>query len=110
MPYQRPREYYGTSIVVHLFSLFSSNARCEKDIRRRIGIAKSSFTSMKKVLTSRNIDMAVRVRVLKCYVWTTLLYGSEAWTLSSLMMKKNLEAFEAWLYRKMFKISWQDDQ
>ena len=53
---------------IYLGSLFSSDARCEKDIRGRIGIAKSSFTSMNKVLISRNIDMAARIRVLKCYV------------------------------------------
>ena len=73
---------------IYLGSLFSSDARCEKKIRRRIGIAKSSFTSMNKVLTSRNIELAVRIRVPKCYVWSTLLYGCEAWTLSSVMMKK----------------------
>ena len=36
-------------------------------------MAKSSFTSMNTVLTSRNMDMAVRIRVLKCDVWSTLL-------------------------------------
>ena len=60
-------------LFIYLGSLFSSDARCEKEIRRQIGIAKSSFTSMNKVLTSRNIDMAVRLRVFKCYVWSTLL-------------------------------------
>ena len=50
--------------------------------------------------------MAVRLSLLKCYVWSTLLYGAEAWTLSSVMMKK-LEAFETWLYRKMLRISWK---
>ena len=36
---------------IYVGSLFSSDARCEKELRRRIGIAKSSFTSMNKVLT-----------------------------------------------------------
>ena len=63
---------------IYLGSLIYSDARCEKEIRRQIGIAKSRFTSMNKVLTSRNIDMAVRIRVLKCYVWSTLLYSCEA--------------------------------
>ena len=79
---------------IYLGSLISSDARCEKEIRRRIGIAKSSFTSMNKVLSSRNIDMAVRIRVLKCYAWSTLLYGCKAWT--SVMMN-TFEAFETWL-------------
>ena len=56
---------------------FTSDARCEKEIRRRIGIAKSAFTSMSKVLISMDIHMTVRIKVLRCYVWSTLLYGCE---------------------------------
>ena len=92
---------------VYLGSLFTSDARCEKEIRKRIGIAKAAFTSMNKVLTSRNISIKVRLRVLKCYVWSTLLYGCETWTISGVMLKK-LGAFETWLYRRMLKISWKD--
>ena len=51
--------------------------------------------------------MAVRIGVLNCYVWSTLLYGCEAWSISSVMMTKR-EAFETWLYRKMFRISWKN--
>ena len=73
---------------IYLGSLFSSDARCEKEIRQPFGIAKSSLTSMNKVITSRNIDMAVRIRVLKCYIWSTMLYACETWTLSSVMHEK----------------------
>ena len=72
---------------VYLGSQFTSDARCE-EIRRRIGIAKSSFTSMSKVLTSRDIHMTVRIKVLRCYVWSTLLYGCETWTIYVAMQKK----------------------
>ena len=78
---------------VYLGSQFTSDARCEKEIRRRIGIAKSAFTSMNKVLTSRDIHMTVRIKVLRCYVWSTLLYGCETWTVSVAMQKK-IDAFE----------------
>ena len=62
---------------VYLGSLLTSDARSDKEIRRRIGIAKSTFTSMNIILTARNINIAVRLRVLKCYIWSTLLYGCE---------------------------------
>ena len=53
---------------VNLGSIFTSDERCEKKIRRRIGIAKS--TSMKRVLTSTDIDITERlIIILKCYVW-----------------------------------------
>ena len=92
---------------VYLGSLFTSYARRDKEIRRRIGIAKSTFTSMNIILTSRNISIAVRLRVLKCYIWSTLLYGCETWTISGDMIKK-LEALETWFYRIMLRISWKE--
>ena len=82
---------------VYLGSQFTSDARCEKEIRRRIGIAKSAFTSMSNVLTSRDIHMTVRIKVLRCYVWSTLLYGCDTWTIYVAMQKK-LDAFETWLF------------
>ena len=92
---------------IYLESLISSDARCEKEIRRQIGIAKSSITSVNTLLTSKNIDMAVRLRVPKCYVWSTLLYDCEAWTLPSVMIK-NLKLLKLGYTEKMLRISWKE--
>ena len=51
--------------------------------------------------------MTVRIKVLRCYVWSTLLYGCETWTIYVAMQKK-IDAFETWLYRRMLRISWKD--
>ena len=48
--------------------------------------------------------MTVRNKVLRCYVWSTLLYRCETWTISVVMQKK----IETWLYRIMLRISWKD--
>ena len=62
---------------------------------------------MKKVLCGRNIIIPVRLRVLKCYIWSTMLYGCETWTFSKGMMK-SLEATEHWFLRRMLRIPWTD--
>ena len=92
---------------VYLGSVFISDGRCEKEVKRRIRIAKIAFTSMKKVVCGRNISMPVRLRLLKCYIWSTLLYGCETWTLSKGMIE-NLEAAEHWFSRRMLRILWTD--
>ena len=92
---------------VYLGSLFTSDGRCEQDVRQRIAIAKSVFTSLEKVLKNRNINIQLMCRFLKCYVWSTLLYGSEAWILSSKMLNK-LEATEMWFLRRMQRISYTE--
>ena len=47
-----------------------------------------------------DIKLQLRIRVLKLYVWSTLLYGSETWTLTSDLMKQ-LEETEMWFLRRM---------
>ena len=42
---------------------------------------------------------------MQCYIWSTLLYGYETWTLAKTMESK-LGAFEMWAYRRMLRVSW----
>ena len=62
---------------------------------------------MKDVLKSTKITFNTRKRILQCYVWSTLLYGAETWTITK-VMKTRIEAFELWAYRRMLKISWTE--
>ncbi|CAH2233447.1 uncharacterized protein LOC120627568 [Pararge aegeria] len=78
---------------------------CGQEIRTRIEIARASLKRMEKVLCSRKLSIELRVRLLHCYVWPVVLYGSESWTLKA-DTQKRLEAFEMWCYRRMLRISW----
>ena len=51
--------------------------------------------------------MRIKVRLLKRYVHSALLYGCECWTISP-TMKKKIMAAEMWFYRRMLKISWTE--
>ena len=55
------------------------------EVRRRIGMAKTKFTQtcqMRKVFTSKKISLATsKLRLVKCYVYSSLLYCCETWTL-----------------------------
>ena len=56
------------------------------------------FNNMKSVLSSRNSSLNTRMRLTKCYVWSTLLYGAETWTITKTLTKR-IDAFEMWTYR-----------
>uniref|UniRef100_A0A8D8SUP8 Reverse transcriptase domain-containing protein n=1 Tax=Cacopsylla melanoneura TaxID=428564 RepID=A0A8D8SUP8_9HEMI len=60
---------------------------------------------MSSVLKSHNLTLDTKTRLLKCYVFSVLLYGVETWTLTEATTNK-LKAFELWLYRRMLRISW----
>ena len=91
----------------YLGQLLSSNGKNEDDIIRRISIASSTFNKMRSTLTNKSISSETRKRIMSCYIWSTLLYGAETWTLTSAMVNR-LEAFEMWIYRRMLKIAWTD--
>ena len=60
---------------------------------------------MGSILTSKGISMQARLRTLKCYVWSTLLYGCETWTISK-AMEKRLVVTEMWFRRRILRVPW----
>lgn len=83
------------------------DARCDVEIRKRIAMSKDTFNKMKSIFTNRNIGLGTKIRALKAYVWSTLLYGSECWTLTK-ESERRLEAAEMWYIRRILKISWTE--
>lgn len=77
----------------------------DKEVKCRIEQARQAFLRLRRVLTCSDFDLNLRLRFLKCYVWSVLLYGMEGWTLKASTVNK-LEAFEMWLYRRILKVPW----
>jgi hypothetical protein len=57
-------------------------------------MAKASFNK-KKTLFTRKLDLNLRKKLVKCYIWSITLCGAEAWTLRK-VDQKYLESFEMW--------------
>jgi len=58
-------------------------------------------------LFNSTLDLELRKKLVRCYIWSIALYGAETWTLRS-VDQKHLESFEMWCWRRMEKISWTD--
>jgi len=54
----------------------------------RIGKAASIFGRLVNIWKSKNISLAVKIRLYELLVISTLLYGAESWPLSVTQMKK----------------------
>ena len=68
------------------------------EIKSRIAMAKVAFNK-KKALFTRKLDLDLRKKLVKCYIWSMALYGAETWTLRA-ADKKYLESFEMWCWRR----------
>jgi hypothetical protein len=67
-------------------------------------MAKAVFNKKKTLFTSK-LDLNLRRKLVKCYIWNMALYGAETWTLH-LADQKYLESFEMWCWRRVEKVSW----
>ena len=90
----------------YLGSMLTDDGTCTCEIKSRIVMAKAAFNKKKKLFTSK-LDLNLRKKLVKFYVWNMALYGAETWTLRATDQKR-LESFEMWCWRRMEKISWTD--
>ena len=88
----------------YLGSLITDDGRCIQEVKKRIGQAKSAFWKTRELLRG-NVNIKLKLRLLKCYVFSVLAYASETWTYS-MEIKRKKRAFEMWTYRRLLKISW----
>jgi hypothetical protein len=80
----------------YLGSMITNDARCTREITSRIAMAKAAFN--KKTLFTNKLDLNLRKKLVKCYIWSIALYGAETWTLRK-GDQKYLESFEMWCWR-----------
>jgi hypothetical protein len=70
--------------------MLTNDASCTREIKSRISMAKAAFNKKKTCFTSK-MDLNLRKKLVKCYIWSIALYGAETWC-----------------WRRMEKISWTD--
>ena len=91
----------------YLGSIKSTDGKCCKDVKARIGMGKTKMTELNNIWKDRNIPKDLKIKLLKCLIWPVVMYGCEAWTLRK-ADEKRLEAAEMWFYRRLSNISWED--
>jgi hypothetical protein len=78
----------------YLDSILTNDGRCTCEMKCRIAMTKAAFNKKRNLFTS-TLDLELRKKLVKCYVWSIALYGAETWTLRAVDQKR-LESFEMW--------------
>ena len=66
---------------IYVVTLILEEIKTDKEIERRKNIAKEKFSSMAKILKSKRLKLATKLKIVKCYIYSIFTYGCEAWTL-----------------------------
>ena len=63
--------------------MITEDGRSEKEIKCRIGMAKSKFYDNLKIFTGQ-LSTTTKKLMIKSLVWSVALYAAEAWTMRKL--------------------------
>lgn len=96
-------KYLGTNDLQHKYD---ANAHTS-EVTRRKEIAVAAFVEMRELLVNGDLSQSLRIRMVQCYIFSTLFYDMERRTQKKNTMN-NLAEFEMWVYRRMLKILWID--
>ena len=55
----------------YLGSMLANDGRCTREIKSRIAMAKAAFSKKKTLFTSK-LDLNLRKKLVKCYIWSTV--------------------------------------
>jgi hypothetical protein len=77
------------------------------DMKLNSGLSWQKQHSTSRRLFTSKLDLNLRKKLVKCYIWSRVLYGVETWTLRK-VKQKYLGSFEMWCWRWMEKINWID--
>jgi hypothetical protein len=91
---------------IYLGSYLTNDGRCTCEIKCRIAMAKAAFNKKRAIFTS-TLDLELRKKLVKCYIWSIALYGAETWTLRA-VDQKHFGSFEMWCCRRMETFIWAD--
>jgi len=63
----------------YLCNLIIKDAKWAREIISRFAMAKTAFN--KKTIFTSKLDLNLRKKIVKCYIWSIASYDSETWTL-----------------------------
>ena len=66
---------------IFLGSKITVDGNCSHEIKRHLLLGKKVMTNLDSIFKSRDITLAIKVRLVKAMVFPVVMYGCESWTI-----------------------------
>ena len=83
------------SDFVFMGSKITADGDCSHEIKRRLLLGRKVMINLDSILTSRDITLSTKVRLVKALVFPVVMYGCENWTTKKAEHRR-IDAFELW--------------
>ena len=90
----------GNSVRLYFWgSKITADDEYSHEIKRKV------MTNLDSILTSRDITLSTKVRLVKAMVFSLVMYGCESWTIKK-AERRSIDAFELWCWRRLLRVPW----
>ena len=101
------QEIDAVTKFVYLGSEMKAEGGSESEIRRRIALARSTFSRLLKIFKRHDIKLKIKMRALNTCMIPVLIYGCEPWSITKTMENRLNAAENKWI-RRILRISYKD--
>ena len=90
-------EIDGETVANFIFlgSQITVDGDCSHEIRRRLLLGRKVMTNLDSILKSRDINLSIKVPLVKAMVFPVVMYGCESWIIKKAEHQR-IDAFELW--------------
>ena len=74
----------STEICLGYFGSYTESKSINKNIKFKVAATNGALNKKKNLFASK-LDLNLRKKRLQCYIWSTVLYGAEIWTLREVL-------------------------
>ena len=89
--------------VIFLGSKITADGECSHEIKRCLLLGRKAVTNLDSILSSRDITLLTKARLVKAMVFPAVMYGYESWTIKKAEHQRT-DAFELWNCRNLVRV------
>ena len=78
---------------------------CSHEIKRHLLLGREVMTNLDSILKSRDINLPIKVHLVKAMVFPVVMYGYESWTVMK-AERWRIDTFELWCWRRLLRVPW----
>ena len=86
-------------------SKITADGDCSHEIKRHLLLGRKAMTNLDSILSSRDITLPAKIRLVKAMVFPVVMYGCESWTIKK-GEHRRIDTFGLWYWRRLLRVPW----
>ena len=88
-----------------LGSKITADCDCSHETKRHVLLERKAMTNLDSILKRRDINLQMKVYIVKAMIFPVVMYGCESWTVKKAEHQRT-DAFEVWCWRRLLRVPW----